>query len=136
MSRENIEIARHAAEAIDRRDRTAWLALHDQDCEVVAMDDWSEAGVRGAEAAWSFYGTVFDALDRVTGPSGIGDVQLVDAGAGQVLVHLRNDLSGRESGAGVEFNYWVVVTIRQGEIVREHWFADHAEALEAAGLSE
>jgi ketosteroid isomerase-like protein len=37
---------------------------------------------------------------------------------------------------GVQFNYWVVVTIRQGKIVREHWFADRAEALEAAGLSE
>jgi ketosteroid isomerase-like protein len=45
-------------------------------------------------------------------------------------------LSGRESGAGVKFNYWVVVTIRQGKIVREHWFADHADALEAAGLRE
>jgi ketosteroid isomerase-like protein len=44
-------------------------------------------------------------------------------------------LSGR-SGAEVEFNYWCVVTFRQGRIVREHWFADRAEALEAAGLSE
>ena len=99
------------------------------------MDDWPEAGVRGAEAAWSFYGTVFDALDRV-GRSGIGDVELADAGADKVLVHLRNDLSGGETGAGVQFNYWVVVTFRQGKIVREHWFADREEALEAAGLSE
>ena len=135
MSQENVEIARQAGEAIDRRDRTAWLALHHDDCEVVAMDDWPEPGVRGAEAAWNFYGTVFDALDRV-GRSGIGDLELVDAGADKVLVHLRNDLSGGESGAGVQFNYWVVVTLRQGKIVREHWFADRAEALEAAGLRE
>jgi ketosteroid isomerase-like protein len=45
-------------------------------------------------------------------------------------------LSGGETGAGVQFNYWVVVTLRQGKIVREHWFADREEALEAAGLSE
>jgi ketosteroid isomerase-like protein len=135
MSQENVETARQAAEAIVRRDRTAWLALHHEDCEVVAMDDWPEAGVRGVEAAWNFYGTVFDALDRV-GRSGIGDVELVDAGADKVLVHLRNDLSGGETGAGVQFNYWVVVTLRQGKIVREHWFADREEALEAAGLSE
>jgi ketosteroid isomerase-like protein len=135
MSQENVETARQAAEAIDRRDRTAWLALHDEDCEVVAMDDWPEAGARGAEAAWNFYGPVFDSLDRI-GRSSIGDVQLVDAGADVVLVHLRNELRGRESSSGVQFNYWVVVTIRQGKIVREHWFADRAEALEAAGLSE
>jgi ketosteroid isomerase-like protein len=135
MSEEDVETARHAAEAIDRRDRTAWLALHHEDCEVVAMDDWPEAGVRGAEAAWNFYGSVFDSLDRV-GQSGIGDVELVDAGAGIVLVHLRNELSGGETSARVEFSYSVVVTIREGKIVREHWFADRDEALEAAGLSE
>src|SRR3954452_1707722 len=45
---------------------------------------WPEAGVRGAEAAWDFYGTVFEALERLTGASGIGDVQLVDAGPDQV----------------------------------------------------
>ena len=38
MSKENVETAGQAAEAIDRRDRTAWLALHHDDCEVVAMD--------------------------------------------------------------------------------------------------
>jgi ketosteroid isomerase-like protein len=135
MSQENVEIARQAAETIDWRDRTAWLALHDEECEVVAMDDWPEPGVRGAEAAWDFYGTVFDALDRI-GRSGIGDVELVDAGGDKVLVHLRNDLSGGESGAAVQFNYWVAVTIQQGRIVREHWFADRADALEAAGLRE
>jgi hypothetical protein len=37
---------------------------------------------------------------------------------------------------GVQFDYWVVVTLRQGKIVRERWFADRAEALQAAGLSE
>jgi hypothetical protein len=35
MSQENVETARQAAEAIDGRDRTAWLALHHEDCEVV-----------------------------------------------------------------------------------------------------
>jgi hypothetical protein len=74
MSQENVETACQAAEAIDRRDRTAWLAFHHDDCEVLAMDDWPERGVRGAEAAWNFYGTVFDALDRV-GRSGIGDLE-------------------------------------------------------------
>jgi ketosteroid isomerase-like protein len=134
MSQENVEVVRQAAEAIDRRDRTAWLALYHEECEVVAIDDWPEPGVTGAEAVWNFYGTVFDALDRI-GRSGIGDVELTDVGTDKVLAHLRNELTG-ESGAGVEFNFWVVVTLRHGQIVREHWFADHDEALQAARISE
>jgi ketosteroid isomerase-like protein len=59
----------------------------------------------------------------------------VDAGADKVLVHQRNEVRGRTSGADVELNYWVVVTFREGKILRDHWFADRAEALEAAGLS-
>ena len=90
--------------------------------------------MRGAEAAWNFYGTVFDALDRI-GRSGMGDLELSDAGTDKVLAHLQNESSG-EGGAGVQFDFWVVVTLRQGKIVREHWFADRAEALEAAGLRE
>jgi ketosteroid isomerase-like protein len=39
-------------------------------------------------------------------------------------------------GAEVEINYWVVITFRQGRIVRDQWFGDRAEALEAAGLQE
>jgi ketosteroid isomerase-like protein len=136
MSKGNVEITCQSMEAFDRRDRTAWLALHDQDYEVIAIDDWPEAGVRGAEAAWDFYATVFDAIGRVRSPSGAHNVDFVDAGADKVLVHHRIDLSGGESGASIERNYWDVATIRQGRILREHWFVDHAEALEAAGLSE
>ena len=136
MSQENVEIARQAADAMLRRDRAAWLALHEEDFEVVAIDDWPEAGVRGAEAAWDFYGAIYDAVGRVVpGPSAMREVQQVDAPGDKVLVNHRPALSGR-SGAEVEFNYWCVVTFRQGRIVREHWFADRAAALEAAGLSE
>jgi ketosteroid isomerase-like protein len=101
MSEENVEIARQAAEAMSRRDRATWLALHEEDFEVVAVDDWPEAGVRGAEAAWDFYETIFDAFERVTGSggSGYGETQQADAGADKVLIHHRPELSG---GGGAE----------------------------------
>jgi ketosteroid isomerase-like protein len=136
VSEENVEIARQAAAAFDRRDGTAWVALHDEDFEVVAMDDWPEAGMGGPQAAWGFYGTIFDAFERVAGPSGIGDVQVVDATTDKVLMQHRPRLSGRESGAEVKLDYWLVVTIRQGKIVREQWFPDNADAIEAAGLRQ
>jgi ketosteroid isomerase-like protein len=52
------------------------------------------------------------------------------------LVHQRSDARGRASGAAVEIDYWAVITFREGRIVRDQWFADRAEALEAAGLRE
>src|SRR5262245_16550053 len=132
MSEENVELVRRALEALDRRDRTAWLALHDEDFEVVPVRDFPEAGIRGSGAAFDFYLGSFDTFERV--PIQVGD--LVDAGADKVLFHPQMDVRGRESGADVQFDFWVVATIRQGKIIRAEWFADRAEALEAAGLSE
>jgi ketosteroid isomerase-like protein len=133
MSQENVEAVRQSLEAFDRRDRAAWLALRDQDIEVVTSRYWPEAdAVRGREAAWEFYVEVAEAFEGLA----IGDAELVDAGEDKTLVHHRNDVRGRASGADVEVNYWVVVTFRRRRIVREQWFADRAEALEAAGLSE
>ena len=88
--------------------------------------------MRGREAAWEFYVKVAEAFERLPA----GDGQLADAGADKVLVDHRDDVRGRASGAEVELDYWVVVTFREGRIVRDQWFADRAAALEAAGLSE
>jgi ketosteroid isomerase-like protein len=133
MSEENVELARQALEAFDRRDRAAWLAFLDQECEVVTDRFWPEAApVRGPEAAWEFYVKVNEPFERYP----IGNSELVDAGADKVLVHLRNEVHGRASGAEVEINYWVGITFREGRVVRHEWFADRAEALEAVGLRD
>jgi ketosteroid isomerase-like protein len=50
-----VELVRRALEALDRRDLTTWLTVHDQDFEIVPIPDWPEPGVRGAEAAWDYY---------------------------------------------------------------------------------
>jgi ketosteroid isomerase-like protein len=132
MSQENVGLARQALEALRRRDLTTWLALHDDDFEVVPIRDWPEPGARGPGAAWDFYLQNFEAFERVP----LDDTELVDAGSDKVLVHQRYDLRGRASGADVEFDNWVVVTVWHGRIVRAEWFTDRAEALEAAGLWE
>jgi ketosteroid isomerase-like protein len=144
MSQENVELTRQALEALSRRDRTTWLAFHDDDFEVVPIGDFPEAGVRGPGPAWDFYLKNFEAFERVP----LDDTEVLDAGADKVLVHQRYDLRGRGSGAVVEFlrgrgsgavvefDYWVVVTVRQGRILRAQWFTDRVDALEAAGLRE
>ena len=127
-----MELVRQALEALERRDRTTWLAVHGDDFELVPIRDFPEAGVRGPEAAWDFNLEAFEAFERVP----IDDAELVDAGADKVLAHPQYDVRGRGSGANVEFDYWLVFTVRQGKILRTQWFEDRVDALEAAGLEE
>jgi ketosteroid isomerase-like protein len=134
MSEENVETFRESLKAFDRRDRAAWLAARDQDYEVITIRDWPEADVHGREAGWDFYVEVTDAFQP--GSTHADHIAVVDAGPNKLLAHERNDLRGRESGAGVELNYWLVVTFREDKILRDQWFADRDEALDAAGLSE
>jgi ketosteroid isomerase-like protein len=133
MSEENVEVIRQMLEAFDRRDRAAWLAFLDQDYEVVTSRFWPEAApVRGPEAAWEFYVKTTEAFERYP----IRNSEILDAGPDKVLIHLRYEARGRASGAEVEVNYWVLNTFREGRLARDEWFADRADALEAAGLSE
>jgi ketosteroid isomerase-like protein len=134
MSQENVETMRRSLEAFDRRDRNAWLALRHPDVEVVPARVWPEADViRGPEAGWDFYVAALDAFEAID----FGDaVELVDAGADEVLIHYGQAVRGKTSGAEVQFVFWVVVTFRDGKTVRDHWFVDQAEALKAVGLRE
>jgi ketosteroid isomerase-like protein len=134
MSQENVERMRQMLDAFDRRDRAAWLALRVPECEVIPSAMWPEVdAIRGREAAWDFYIEVAEPFQRrPLAP----DTEAVDAGPDKVLVHHQTVVRGRASGADVELNYWVLVTFREGKILRDQWFGDRAEALDAAGLSE
>jgi ketosteroid isomerase-like protein len=133
MSQENVEAVRKSIEAFDRRDRAAWLAPRDPDCEVIPSAMWPEVdAVRGREPAWDFYVKIAEAFEQLP----VADTELVDAGADKVLVHWRSDVRGRASGADVEIEYWIVLTFQEGRIARDEWFADREEAVKAAGLRE
>ena len=134
MSQENVEIFNVSLKAFDRRDCAAWLAVRDPDCEVIPSAMWPEVDViRGREAAWDFYITVAEPFERrPLAP----DAEAVDVGRDMVLVHQRNVMRGRASGADVELNYRIVITLREGRILRDEWFTDRGEALDAAGLRE
>ena len=132
MSQENVVRVRQSLDAFDRRDRAAWLALCDQDFEVVPDRGWPEAGViSGREAVWDFYVSVAETFGMDS-----ADAEIIGAGGDKVLVHRSARVRGQTSGASAVFGYSTVTTFRAGKIVRDRWFADRAEALEAAGLSE
>jgi ketosteroid isomerase-like protein len=130
MSQENVETMRRALDAFNRADKAAWLAEHDPDVVMIPARQWPEnAPIRGADAIWDFYMAATDTWDDAS--SQIGEV--VDSGD-TLVINNRRDARGRASGATVEFSYWVVATFRRGKPIRFEWFADRAEALEAAGL--
>ena len=133
MSQENVETTRELLDAFNRDDQQAWLTMVDPDAEMVPWQGWPEsAPIRGAEAIWDFYVEVTS-----TWAEGMADLgEIIVAGADKIVANNRRDARGRTSGAGVEFSYWTITTYQNGKAVRFEWFADRAEALEAAGLSE
>ena len=132
MSQENVEVAQKAVDAITERDRTAFLAVPDQDVEVVTIRDWPKPDVRGAEAAWEIYLETFGAFELWP----IGEVDSVDVGDDKALLHYGMALSERGIAAGIDVDYWNLATFRQRKVIRVQWFAERPEALEAAGLRE
>jgi ketosteroid isomerase-like protein len=131
MSQENVAVARRLLGAFNRGDRAAWLALLDDDYEVVPVAEWPDpSAVRGGEAGWDFYVEIAHTLSF-----GHAYIDFVDAGGDKVLGHQRHEAHGRTSGANVEIHYWIVMTCRNGKVLRDEWYTDRAEAFEAAGLS-
>jgi ketosteroid isomerase-like protein len=133
MSQENVETFRRSLEAFDRRDKASWLETRDEDYEVVTSNEWPEGDVRGREAAWDFYVTIADTFERRPFSD---DIEVIDAGPDNVVVHQRNDVPGGESGVNVVLDYWIVLSFRDGKIIRDQWFENRDEAFEVAGLRD
>jgi ketosteroid isomerase-like protein len=131
MSQENVELVRGALEAFARGDKAAWHELCDPNLEVVPVGDWPEGEIRGREAAWDF----FVATEEPWEPGAYEMVEVIDDGD-YVVTRLQRDMRGKSSGVEVRYDYWLVVTSRNGKALRLEWFEVRDEALEAAGLRE
>ena len=133
MSQENVEAVRRGLDAFNRRDKAAWIAVCDPEVENFPPHEWPEsAPARGAEAIWEFFVEAVKAWEEGSFEWG----ELIDAEPDKVVANQRRQMRGKASGAGVDWSYWVVFTFRDRRLLRFEWFADRAEALEAAGLSE
>jgi ketosteroid isomerase-like protein len=136
MSRENMEIARRAIDAWDRDDLDAFLAELDPEAVwhtaiegSAEGDDMVYRGHDGVRRVWKDYrGEVFSRIE-------LWDTELTDLGDSVLrLGHLR--VTGRASGVEMESEFAQHFVIRDGLIVSSRDYLSHAEALEAAGLSE
>jgi ketosteroid isomerase-like protein len=61
--------------------------------------------------------------------------ELIDAGRDKIVVNQLREMRGKTSGANVAWSFWIVLTFRDGRVLRWEWFADRDEALEAARVT-
>jgi ketosteroid isomerase-like protein len=129
MFDQNVELVRRAFEAFERRDKEAWLDGCDPELEIVPVGDWPDGRpIRGREAAWEFFVATDEPWE--SGPFEL--TEAIEAGADQLVARQRRDMQGKSSGVEVEYDYWLLVTLRNRKALRLQWFYARSEALEAA----
>jgi ketosteroid isomerase-like protein len=131
MSRENVEVVQAANAAWNAGDMDALRELYDPGAIVRAPEGWPEPGpFVGRDAVMRQFEGVRAAFDADS-LEPIGDFRHA---ADRVLVRLIWHGAGQGPDSNIE---WTVVwAVRRGRIFEVEFFWDHAEALEAVGLSE
>ena len=131
MSQENVEIAKAFFEVWNAADMDAFRELYDPDVIVRTVEDWPEPGPYvGREAAMRFHEQLRDTWD-VNTLVPVSD--FIDAGD---RVAVRYIWRGAGHGPDMHMELTLLLTMRKGRVAFQEFFWDHAEALEAAGLSE
>jgi ketosteroid isomerase-like protein len=135
MSEENVENARWAYEAWNRRDFDQILELVDPEIEWTFAEGFARLpGVdtvyHGHEGIRRFWETFIEPWEQIT----IEVEELRDSGD-YVVAFIRFRAVGRD-GLEVDAPFVHVLTIRESKVIRFEAFDDRAAALEAAGLSE
>ena len=133
MSQENVKIVRRAVEAIHRGDLDAALEAFDSEVE------WEETASLGPDAqTYRGIAAVREAVGSWLGMWNDYEVvaQRIVAADDRVVVLTQERARGKASGVVVDRELGVVHTLCERRIVRSRLYGSHAEALEAAGLSE
>ena len=131
MSQANVEVARRSFEAWQNDDYETWIALQDADVEYHgAVERRLGRGVyrghKGASELWNVWRDEF-------GGFWIKSNEIRDLGDGRILHLGQMGFRGSASGAEVDSQLALVITLRDGKIVRSMDFMSHREALKALG---
>src|SRR5262245_30570242 len=134
MSQENVEVAYRVFDALARRDRDAWVALHDSDAKIHPLIGLGGT-YRGHDGAQSFWDDVFrtfpDYSVRIDEVRELGDRTLL-----AVHISARGAHAMDSAGSMVEQLNWILAEMRDGRVVWWRTFRTEPEALDAAGLRE
>jgi ketosteroid isomerase-like protein len=130
MSQENVEIVKAVFDAWNAGDLDRLLDQWDPNIVHKSAEGWPEPGpFVGREAVMGWFEQLRETWDSDT-------LEPIDftAVADHVVVRLR--WRGVVEGAEPSMEFTGVYTVRRGKVVFVELFWDHAEALEAVGLSE
>ena len=131
MSQENVEVARNAVVAFNRRDVPALVELTTDDFQWVTWTGTVEPTVyHGADGLASYFrdSDVWEVLNL--------DVQEFRDLGDRVLVAGTFHARGGGSGAEIHASYFAAFFVSGGKLARVLSFRTEAEALEAVGLRE
>lgn len=113
------------------REATADLLTPDFECVFVREDIGRSTyyGAEGLRAAWLDWLEPWDSYH-------VGIEDLIDAGAGRVVVLTRDHALPKGATAEVDFLGAPIWTVRDGKVARIEFYFNRAEGLAAAGLAE
>ena len=126
MSQENVEIVRGSFEAWNRNDFDAWIQYFDPEVRWSALLE-EFRGHAGIRQLWQSFKVDLQLKARYDDIRDLGDSVLA-------LGELTG--TGRITGLNLSAEIGQLATFRDGRILSFRDFANHAEALEAIGLSE
>jgi ketosteroid isomerase-like protein len=129
VSQENVEVIPEGIEAWNAGDMERLRTLYDPDAIARAPADAPEPGPHVGRAILRWFGQLPDALDS----DALEVVAPIAAAGDRVVVRFAWKGSGR--GPELNLQMTIVYTMRRGRIFELEYFWDHAEALEAVGLS-
>jgi ketosteroid isomerase-like protein len=129
--------ARLTAEALNRRDVDAVLLGYDPDYEFHPAHEFVDSGLmppcyRGPTG----YHTFVSDWSEVWGTDlRVEPIEVIDLGT-RVVILFNVPARAQASGVALIGQWATVSTLKHGRVIRDQVFLDHAEALEAVGLSE
>jgi ketosteroid isomerase-like protein len=130
MSEENVEIVRDYLRAWNAGDMEGVRELYDPDAVMVVVPDWPEPGpFVGRDAVMQQLSQARDAFES----DSLEFLSDLVAVGNRVIVRVAWHGVGRGPQSDMEWTN--VFTIRDSRILNVEYFWDHAEALEAAGLT-
>jgi ketosteroid isomerase-like protein len=131
VSQQNVDIAKRAIDAFNRRDADLLADLTTPDFEwFPALPGTVEGGgYRGREGIETYISEIGDTWEELR----IFGAEFRDLGD-RVLVLGRAEGRGRGSGVPVDTSHGFVVELRGDKVSRVRTYLDHGEALRAAGL--
>ena len=135
MSQENVNVVRRMLHAFNDGDIEAIVA----ECNPAV--EWEEQSIPGAEPLYLGHDGVRRwATTILEAEAELGSIQGRLEGVKEtddaVIASVCFEGEGRSSGARVPMHVHLVLTFRDGKVVRRQVFLTLAEALEAVGLSE